>query len=662
VEGTFGDLLRRHRVAAGLSQEALAERAGLSRRGLSDLERGARRAPYGGTVLHLADALALSQDERKRLMQASLRRAKGASTSTEVEASPLGLPRSLSSFVGRQRDLARIKDLVKSNRLLTLTGTGGIGKTRLALQVALDLAEAYPQGVRFVDLASVANPALVPDAVVTAMGMQLPFDAPILGSLIETLRPLRLLVVLDNCEHLKLACAQLADHLLRGCPQLSIMATSREPLGIFGETVWRVPSLSIPEGDGPASALELEHSDAARLFIERARSIMPQFALSDSNAQRVAEICRRLDGIPLALELAAARVSMLSTGQIADRLNDSLRLLTSGAPTAPSRQQTLRATIDWSYGLLSDLEGELFKRLSVFAGGWTLEAAEAICPGTGIKQDMVLELLGNLVSKSLVRVQTSLAGPYRYALLEVLRQYASERLAEDPEAAETSRQRHAEYFLTLRYQLASGALRPNSWDVERENANLAAALAWSVKTGRARVRRAARVIILDPLQRVLLFRNEDAVPSNPDDPEIRRYWFIPGGGAQLDETFEQAALREMREETGITGVSLGPCVWLGQYAAFLYGEPVLADERYYLVRTPTADVDTSGLQPHERSNWREFRWWTIAELRATTETIRPDGFVDFLEPLLMGQIPSPPVGIFGDRELREAIAAASGAH
>jgi predicted ATPase len=468
-------------------------------------------------------------------------------------------------------------------------------------------------------------------------------------------------LVLDNCEHLKVAGAQLAEDLLRTCPQLRILATSREALGLPGETVWRVPSLSTPESTGPATALHVERSDAGRLFIDRARSIMPQFELSDSNAQSVAEICRRLDGIPLALELAAARVSVLSTGQIADRLNDSLRLLTVGAPTAPSRQQTLRATIEWSYGLLSDLECEVFKRLSVFAGGWTIEAAEAICSGTGIHQDLVLELLGKLVSKSLVRVQTDLAGPYRYALLEVLRQYASERLVENPEAAETRRQRHAEYFLSLRYQLASGALRPNAWDVERENANLAAALAWAVKNGRARVRRAARLIILDPLQRVLLFRNEDAVPSNPDTPEIRRYWFNPGGGAQLDETVEQAALRELREETGITGVSLGPCVWLGQYAGFLYGEPVLADQRYYLVRTPTADVDTSGLQPHERSNWREFRWWTIAELRATTDTILPDGFVDFLEPLLRGQIPSSPVRIYGNRELQEAIAAVSGA-
>jgi predicted ATPase len=556
--------------------------------------------------------------------------------------------------------LVQVKDLVSSNRLLTLTGTGGTGKTRLALQVAADLADAYPDGARFVDLAPVADPALVPDGVAAALGIQVGPDRLVMASLVESLRARRLLLVLDNCEHLRLACAQVADELLRNCPQLSILATSREALGIFGETVWRVPSLSTPESSGPATVVQVERSDAGRLFIDRARSVMPDFALAESNAPAVAEICSRLDGIPLALELAAARVTMLSTRQIAERLNQALRLLTLGAPTAPGRQQTLRATIDWSYGLLSESERELFERLSVFAGGWSLEAAEATCAGAGVEQEVILELLGSLVAKSLVSVQADLAGSYRYYFQEVLRQYASERLAKHPEAAQLRQQRHAEYFLTLRYQVASRAPAANSWDPERDNGNLAAALAWSVKNGRARVRRAARVIVLDPLQRVLLFRNEDAVPTNPEHPEIRNYWFTPGGGAQLDETFEEAALREMREETGITGVPLGPCVWSGQYAAFLYGEPVLADERYFLVRTPNADVDTRDLQPHERSNWREFRWWTLEELRATADTIRPEGFAEFLEPLLVGHIPSSPIRIFGDRELQETIAAASG--
>jgi ADP-ribose pyrophosphatase YjhB (NUDIX family) len=295
------------------------------------------------------------------------------------------------------------------------------------------------------------------------------------------------------------------------------------------------------------------------------------------------------------------------------------------------------------------------------AGGWTLEAAEAVCVGRGIAERAVLDLQGELVRKSLVLAQPDQgSGAYRYYLLEVLRQYAAERLRERPEAAHISRQ-HAEYFLRLRYQNASERGEPSTrlCQAKRENANIAIAFHWSVKNGLARVRRAARVIVLDPHERVLLFRNEEQAPSNPERPEILSYWFTPGGGAQLGESYEVAALRELHEETGITDVVIGPCVWSGQYAAFIYGEPVLADERYFLVHALGADVDTSDLQPEERSNWREFRWWTLPELRATAEKIWPEGLADLLEPLLQGHVPASPIRIFGDQEVQAAIAAAS---
>jgi 8-oxo-dGTP pyrophosphatase MutT (NUDIX family) len=447
---------------------------------------------------------------------------------------------------------------------------------------------------------------------------------------------------------------------LRTCSKLQILATSREPLGIAGERVYRVPALTLPESDQQRTLEHVARSEAVQLFMDRARAVLPGFALTRHNAPGIAELCTRLDGIPLALELAAARVQVLHVGQITDRLGDSLNLLTVGGRTAPGRQQALRATIDWSYRLLSKPEQQLFGRLSVFAGGWTLEAAEAVCAGDGIAAGAVLDLLDGLITKSLVLAQADQAsGAYRFHLLEVLRQYASERLELQPNGAHTP-QRHAEYFLRLRYQNASerGGTITGSWQARRENANIARALRWSVKNGRARLRRAGRTIVLDPLRRVLLFRNEEQEPSNPDRPEIRTYWFTPGGGAKPGETFEDAALRELREETGITDVVLGPCIWSGQYAAFIYGEPVLADQRYFLVHAQNANVDTSDLHPEERSNWREFRWWTLAELRATAEMIWPEGLADLLEPLLEGHVPSRPIRIFGDQVIEAAIAAA----
>ncbi|MBI4785855.1 MAG: AAA family ATPase, partial [Chloroflexi bacterium] len=287
------------------------------------------------------------------------------------------LPLPLTSFIGREGEIAEVKRLLGTTRLLTLTGSGGAGKTRLALQVAAALTQQYVDGVWFVDLAPLTDPALVPQTIASVFDLHQSASAPIITILTNYLRPKNLLLVLDNCEHLILACAQVADDLLRACPSLSILATSREALGIAGEVAFRVPSLSQPSDK--SSLAELQRCEAARLFIERATAVQPQVGSTTQNAASVAQICQRLDGMPLAIELATARTRSLSVEQIAARLNDRFRLLTLGSRTAPPRHQTLRAVIDWSYGLLSSAEKILFRRLAIFAGGWTLEAAEAVC-------------------------------------------------------------------------------------------------------------------------------------------------------------------------------------------------------------------------------------------------------------------------------------------
>jgi class 3 adenylate cyclase len=296
---------------------------------------------------------------------------------------PNNLPIQTTSFVGREREIAEVKALLGRTRLLTLTGSGGAGKTRLSLQVAADLLDQYADGVWLAELAPLTDPNLVPQTVAQVLGVREEPGRTITQTLVDYLRPKKLLLLLDNCEHLLTACAQLADTLLRACPDLRILASSREGLNIAGETTYRIPSLSLPPvGAGqsvPSTPESLSQYEAVRLFIERAQSAQPSFTVTNQNAPAVAQLCYRLDGIPLAIELAAARVRALPVEQIAARLDDRFRLLTGGSRTALPRQQTLRALIDWSYDLLSPEEQTLLRRLSVFAGGWTLEAAEAVC-------------------------------------------------------------------------------------------------------------------------------------------------------------------------------------------------------------------------------------------------------------------------------------------
>jgi predicted ATPase/DNA-binding CsgD family transcriptional regulator len=397
-------------------------------------------------------------------------------------AEPLdNLPLQLTRFIGREHDLAHVGRLLETERLVTLTGSGGIGKTRLALELAAQRvgAPAYPQGVWLVDLSPLAQADLVAQAVAEPLGVRAESEAPVQQTLLDFLRARQLLLVLDNCEHLVVACARLAEAILRGCPNVRILATSREPLHIGGESTWRVAPLT-PPGRTSKNLLD---NDAVRLFAERAHAVAGLVVTAES-APAVARVCQQLDGIPLAIELAAARTGVLSVDQIATRLDNRLRLLVGGGRTAPARQQTLRAAIDWSYDLLPESERRLFNSLSVFAGGWTLEAAEAVGQSQRTPSEDVFELLARLVDKSLVQAEPGSAGHLRYRLLESVRDYALEQLRDSGELV-GALSRHAAYFGRLAEEAELHVLWGGGgleWlgRLDRELPNLRAALAWSL--------------------------------------------------------------------------------------------------------------------------------------------------------------------------------------
>jgi predicted ATPase/class 3 adenylate cyclase len=429
-----------------------------------------------------------------------------------LDALPNNLPLQLTSFVGRESEIAEVGRLLASVRLLTLTGTGGCGKTRLALQVVGDLVATYPDGVWLVELAPLADPSLVPGAIAAAMGVREGPGQPVEAVLLSASRRKATLLVLDNCEHLLDACIRIADALLRACPGVRILATSREPLGIAGEVSWRVPSLrAIPVGEA-ASPGAPAVDEATQLFVERAGAMQPGFRLTEQTGPVVVQICRRLDGIPLAIELAATRVKALSVEQIAARLDQRFRLLTGGSRAALPRQQTLAALVGWSYDLLAGPERTLFNRLSVFAGGFTLEAAEAVCSGVlgagySVLGDQegpsiaaipstqhlapstsgdVLDLLSALVDKSLVVADGGAGGVERYRLLETLRQYGRERLVGAGEA-QSIHQRHAAYYLGLAVEAEPHLTEVRQLvylaQLDPEVDNLRAALSWYLDEG-----------------------------------------------------------------------------------------------------------------------------------------------------------------------------------
>ncbi len=358
------------------------------------------------------------------------------------------LPAPRSSFVGREREVSEVMRALATTRLVTLTGTGGSGKTRLALEAARDLANTCPGGAWLVELAPLEQETLVPQAVAEALGVREQPGRSLIATLVDDLSKQETLLVLDNCEHLIEATARLVETLLDSCADLRILTTSREALGVAGETNWTVPPLSVPDTRHATTVDDLENCEAVRLFVQRASHRRPAFTLTQHNAQAVAEICRRLDGIPLAIELAAARVGVLSVEQIARRLEEPLKLLTVGGRTAPPRQRTLRGTLEWSYELLSEDEKRIFRRLSAFAGGFSLEAAEAVVTGVDVVEEDVLDLLSGLVDRSLIVAEASGDGRIRYRLLEPVRQYALEELQKSGET-EAVRRRHAAFFLSL---------------------------------------------------------------------------------------------------------------------------------------------------------------------------------------------------------------------
>jgi predicted ATPase/DNA-binding CsgD family transcriptional regulator len=442
--------LRNRRMALGLTQAALAEMLGVSPNTVARWERGALRV---GNPRRVADRLA------------GLEHSAPPDHTGQARARRHNLPVETSSFVGRETEIGALGSVFDRTRLLTLVGPGGVGKTRLALRLVQTIAQRFADGADLVELASVSDPGLVPDAVAATLRVRGPPHGSTAELLTENLAHKHTLLLLDNCEHLLEGCAELAYRLLRGCPELRVVATSRQPLGVHGEFVWQVPPLQL--------------EDAERLFVERATSTRATFDVAPGLEPLLVELCRRLDGLPLAIELAAVRARALGLTQIAARLDDRFRLLAAPNRSAPLRHQTLHAAIDWSYDLLSAEEQTLFNRLAVFSGGWTLDAAEQVC---GADDAPVFDLLERLVERSLVGVEES-AGVARYSMLETLREYAAERLAQSGEHS-LVRERHRAWCVQLAAAGAREMWRADQlvWvdRLRKERDNIRAALTWTL--------------------------------------------------------------------------------------------------------------------------------------------------------------------------------------
>jgi predicted ATPase/DNA-binding winged helix-turn-helix (wHTH) protein len=400
-------------------------------------------------------------------------------------ATPHNLPRSFTSFVGRDGEIEELKRLIDTSRLLTLTGAGGSGKTRLAVELAAQVVDRFPEGVWLVELASLADPALVTETVANTLGAQKQGRLNATDAAAEHVASRRMLLVLDNAEHVRDPCARLADALIERCAQLVILATSREHLGISRETTYRVPSLSVPDPRQDHSPEALAACDSARLFIDRARLQRPHFAVTGENAPALASICRRLDGIPLAIELAAPRIRSMSLEEVNRRLDQRFGLLTGGSHDALPRQRTLRALVDWSYDLLGDTEKAVLRRASVFAGGWNLNAAETVCVADDLATPEVLDILTSLVDKSLI-VRDEDDGVTRFKMLETIRHYARDQLVESGER-DDARRRHFQCYSEVTndalQKIRGGDAQGGLGQLDIEHDNLRAMLTWCSTSG-----------------------------------------------------------------------------------------------------------------------------------------------------------------------------------
>ena len=498
---SFGYWIRRQRKTLDLTQQSLAERVGCSLAEIKKIE-GDERKPSRQIAERLADSLGIPANQREIFVECArglrtvdqlpLAREPGVPTATRTrmpKSSHHNLPVQLTSFIGRKKEIIDVIHLLERARLVTLIGSGGTGKTRLSIQVANELLDKYRHGVWIVELAPILDPLLIPRITALAIGLRGEPRHPVVDMLSDYLHEKKMLLLLDNCEHLIEACAEFSDLLLHACPHIRILATSREALGIAGETTYLVPSLKLPEMQNLPTVHALSQSEAVQLFIERATEKTQSFIMTDENASSIAQICYHLDGIPLAIELAAGKIRALSIQQIAQRLDDRFHLLTGGSRTELPRHQTLQAAVEWSYNLLSPKEQTLFRRLSVFVNGWTLEAAEEVCVGDGVEPYDILDLLTHLVNKSLVLVtERSQSGETRYHMLETIRQYAREKLFASG-ATEIVGGHHLEFFLRFAEE-AEPKLHGSeqlTWfnHLEAEHDNFRAALDWAKASGSA---------------------------------------------------------------------------------------------------------------------------------------------------------------------------------
>lgn len=482
---TVGDLLRRYRIAAGLTQEELAERAALSVRAVGDIERGAKQRPHRETLRLLADALDLADDERDRFFALARSQRSAVAALAPVLSAPSNLPAQVTPLVGRADVVRAAATMIRSAsvRLLTITGTGGVGKTRLAIAVADELRAEMPDGVLFVPLAAVRDPALVPYAVAQALDVRERAEESLDAAIFGTIGQKRLLLVLDNFEHLP-AAAPFVGAALAACPRLVVLATSRVPLRVYGEHEFPLEPLAVPLARESPDIAALARVPAVDLFIQRARAIRPDFRLTPGTADAVADICRRLDGLPLALELAAARTRLLAPAELLARLDHRLHLLTTGPADRPPRQQTMRDAIAWSHDLLDEDERRLFRRLTVFGGGWTMRAVEAVCADDDLPAAAILDSAENLLEHHLLRAETASAeDETRIGIYETIREYACEQLVASGERAMTER-RHAAYYLALakRAQPELDGREQAMWvsRLESEHDNLRVALDWAL--------------------------------------------------------------------------------------------------------------------------------------------------------------------------------------